>query len=321
MKSPLSYLTSWFAPLLVRFNVYLRATKGLFDASVVLLLVTACTSSAIAMILGHLTDLGFYQGQQWAVFAGPVMLLGVSLFSAVSSVGSMVVMARMSQNVLVTLRNSFFSRAPQYQMFSIGRMSAKFVNKDTIALSGATESFMVLVRDSMLAVALLAVPFRHNWQLMLMTVFLVPASPFVLRSISLRRRLIVNASQDNVGAMHSRVEESYGVLKLVKAACSCDRDGRHFAPVKRRWHVLHAAKLLSPLSPTPIGSWCLTTVWCMSREHKRSYSSAPQDFFTSFTNYRQPGGHTPDGRLFFLLPYPGRSCAFVSSSGGGAHAS
>ena len=321
MKSPLSYLTSWFAPLLVRFNVYLRATKGLFDASVVLLLVTACTSSAIAMILGHLTDLGFYQGQQWAVFAGPVMLLGVSLFSAVSSVGSMVVMVRMSQNVLVTLRNSFFSRAPQYQMFSIGRMSAKFVNKDTIALSGATESFMVLVRDSMLAVALLAVPFRHNWQLMLMTVFLVPASPFVLRSISLRRRLIVNASQDNVGAMHSRVEESYGVLKLVKAACSCDRDGRHFAPVKRRWHVLHAAKLLSPLSPTPIGSWCLTTVWCMSREHKRSYSSAPQDFFTSFTNYRQPGGHTPDDRLFFLLPYPGRSCAFVSSSGGGAHAS
>lgn len=153
-------------------------------------------------------------------------------FSAVSSVSSMVVMARMSQNVLVTLRNSFFSRAPQYQMFSIGRMSVKFVNKDTIALSGATESFMVLVRDSMLAVALLAVTFWHNWQLMLMTVFLVAASPFVLRSISLRRRLIVKASQDNVGAMHSRVEESYGAQKLVQAACSCDSDGRHFAPVK-----------------------------------------------------------------------------------------
>ena len=111
-------------------------------------------------------------------------------------------------------------------------MSVKFVNKDTSALSGATESFMVLVRDSMLAVALLAVTFWRNWQLMLMTVFLVAASPFVLRSISLRRRLIVNASQDNVGAMHSRVEESYGAQKLVKAACSCDSDGRHFAPVK-----------------------------------------------------------------------------------------
>lgn len=144
MRSPLSYLTFWFVPLLVRFNVYLGATKGLFDASVVLLLVTACTSSAIAMILGHLTDLGFCQGQRWAVFAGPVMLLGVSLFSAVSSVSSMVVMARMS----------------------------------------------------------------------------------------LRRRLIVKASQDNVGAMHSRVEESYGAQKLVQAACSCDSDGRHFAPVK-----------------------------------------------------------------------------------------
>ena len=75
---------------------------GSHQGAVRLLLVTACTSSAIAMILGHLTDLGFCQGQRWAVFAGPVMLLGVSLFSAVSSVSSMVVMARMSQNVLVT---------------------------------------------------------------------------------------------------------------------------------------------------------------------------------------------------------------------------
>lgn len=213
MRSPLSYLTFWFVPLLVRFNVYLGATKGLFDASVVLLLVTACTSSAIAMILGHLTDLGFCQGQRWAV-----LQYGRDGADEPKRIGN-------AQELV-------FSRAPQYQMFSIGRMSVKFVNKDTIALSGATESFMVLVRDSMLAVALLAVTFWHNWQLMLMTVFLVAASPFVLRSISLRRRLIVKASQDNVGAMHSRVEESYGAQKLVQAACSCDSDGRHFAPVK-----------------------------------------------------------------------------------------
>lgn len=229
MRSPFSYLTSWFVTLSVRFNVYLGATKGLFDASVVLLLVTACTSSAIAMILRYLTDLGFYQGQRWAVFAGPVMLLGVSLFSAVSSVSSMVVMARMSQNVLVTLRNSFFSRAPQYQMFSIGRMSVKFVNKDSIALSGATESFMVLVRDSMLAVALLAVPFWHNWQLMLMTVFLVLRAALDQPPEAFDRQC---KSRQRGCAMHSRVEESYGAQKLVKAACSSDSDGRHFAPVK-----------------------------------------------------------------------------------------
>lgn len=73
MSREISAFLSYFLvrpPLLVRFNVYLGATKGLFDASVVLLLVTACTSSAIAMIMGHLTDLGFYQEQRWAVFAG-----------------------------------------------------------------------------------------------------------------------------------------------------------------------------------------------------------------------------------------------------------
>ena len=38
--------------------------QGAVRSSVVLLLVTACTSSAIAMILRYLTDLGFYQGQR-----------------------------------------------------------------------------------------------------------------------------------------------------------------------------------------------------------------------------------------------------------------
>lgn len=229
MRSPFSYLTSWFVTLSVRFNVYLGATKGLFDASVVLLLVTACTSSAIAMILRYLTDLGFYQGQRWAVFAGPVMLLGVSLFSAVSSVSSMVVMARMSQNVLVTLRNSFFSRAPQYQMFSIGRMSVKFVNKDSIALSGATESFMVLVRDSMLAVALLAVPFLAQ---------LAAHADDCLFSTGVALRAALDQPPEAFDRQCKSRQRgcdaltSYGAQKLVKAACSSDSDGRHFAPVK-----------------------------------------------------------------------------------------
>lgn len=98
MRSPLSYLTFWFVPLLVRFNVYLGATKGLF-----------CVH-----FLGDRHDFG--ASHRSRVLSRTAMgrvrgagdAFGRFSFSAVSSVSSMVVMARMSQNVLVTLRNSFF---------------------------------------------------------------------------------------------------------------------------------------------------------------------------------------------------------------------
>lgn len=257
MRSPFSFLTSRFDPHLVRLFAYLGAYKGMLAAVVVMLLVTACTSSAIAMILGQLTDLGFYQGQRWAVFAGPAALLGVSLVSAASSVGSTVVMARVSQNVLVTLRTALFARilrwpAAQYQTLSTGQVSAKFVNEATIALSGATESFMVLVRDSMQIVALLAVLFWHNWQLTLVTFLLAPALALVLRSISRRMRLIVKASQDNVGAMLSRVEESYGAQKLVKAAGGYDREDTRFAAVNDRSRSLALSTVKMQSLATPV---------------------------------------------------------------------
>lgn len=126
----------------------------------------------------------------------------------------------------------------------------------------------------------------------------------MLCSISLRRRLIVKASQDNVGAMHSRVEESYGAQKLVQAACSCDSDGRHFAPVKAALARLARGKT----TVTTIADTDWIVVLDNGVVHEQVTQAEllvrPQDFFTSFTNYRQPGGHTPDGRLFFFYRIP-----------------
>lgn len=58
--------------------------------------------------LGKLTDVSFYQGGSWLVFALPAALIAVTLVFAISTVLSAYIMSQISQSVLVTLRKNFF---------------------------------------------------------------------------------------------------------------------------------------------------------------------------------------------------------------------
>ena len=126
---------------LVRLYKYFLPYKGKIAIASIFLIATALTSSATATLLGKLTDVSFYQGGSWLVFALPAALIAVTLVFAISTVLSAYIMSQVSQSVLVTLRKELFNSVlhwpeSQYQKVSTGLISSKFVNESTIALSG-----------------------------------------------------------------------------------------------------------------------------------------------------------------------------------------
>ena len=240
---------------LIRLFRMLLPYKGLIALACIFLIGAASMSSLTATLLGKLTDLGFYQEEKWVIFAAPAALIGVSLLFAVSTVMSSILMAKVSQSVLVTLRIELFERmlhwpAEAYQQFSTGTVSSKFVNEANIALSGATNSIIVLVRDIVQVIALLAVLFWHNWQLTLVAFVIAPGLALILRAISRRMRMIVKRSQEALAAMISRVQESYGAARIVKVAGTYDFEDERFAQINGRIRSL-AMKTMQSLS-TPL---------------------------------------------------------------------
>lgn len=223
-------------PALVRLFGYLKPYKWKLVLASIFLLGSASTSSLTATLLGKLTDLGFYQGEKWIIYAAPAALLGVSLLFAVCSVCSSYVMTDISQSVLIRIREEMFKsilRWPSqaYQDSTTGRVSSKFVNEAAVALGGATESLSTLVRDSIQVLALLCVLFYYNWELTLVTFLIAPGLVFILRKISRRVRKIVNENQETLGRMISRVQETYEAEKLVKISDTYDFEDRRFDAV------------------------------------------------------------------------------------------
>ena len=244
-------------PDLRRLYRYFLPHKWRLAVAVVFLMGSASMSSVTATLLGKMTDIGFYHQEGWNIYAAPLALIGVTLGFAICTVISTVLMAKVSQAVLVKLRMQLFESIlhwpdAEYQRNTTGRISSKFVNEATMALSGAAQSFIVLVRDSIQVVALLSVLFWHDWQLTLVTFVIIPGLALTLRTISRRIRKIVRESQETLGKMISRVQETYEAERLVKVSNTYDFEEKRFAEVNEHIFKLTLKNIKMTAVTTPV---------------------------------------------------------------------
>lgn len=246
-----------FDPDLLRVYRYLLPHKWRIALGAVFMAGEASMSSLTATLLGKLTDLGFYQQEPWVIAGAPAALIGVTLLFAFCTVASSWVMAKVSQTVLITLRTELYDRimawpAERYQANPTGVICSKFVNEANVALSGATSSLIVLIRDSLQIIALLCLLFWQNWKLTLVAFVVGPLIVLTLKLIAKRIRLIVKRSQETVGLMLSRVQEAYEAQRVVKVTGSYAFEESRFEKVNRTMRRTALDRIKTESLATPI---------------------------------------------------------------------
>ena len=246
-----------FDPDLLRVYRYLLPHKWRIALGAVFMAGEASMSSLTATLLGKLTDLGFYQQEPWVIAGAPAALIGVTLLFAFCTVASSWVMAKVSQTVLITLRTELYDRimawpAERYQANPTGVICSKFVNEANVALSGATSSLIVLIRDSLQIIALLCLLFWQNWKLTLVAFVVGPLIVLTLKLIAKRIRVIVKRSQETVGLMLSRVQEAYEAQRVVKVTGSYAFEEEHFEKVNRTIRRTALDRIKTESLATPI---------------------------------------------------------------------
>lgn len=185
------------------------------------MVIVAGTTAVTSKLLGMLTEQGFYEQDTSMIVIAPVALIVITLLYAVALVMSSYLLTKVSQSMLVTLRGQLFSRMLRwpmqtYQQYSSGTVSSKFINEANMALSGAAQSAMVLVRDSLQVLALFGLLLWQNWQLTLVTCIVGPLAAFFLGIVRRKTRKIVKENQTAVANTLSCVQESYRAQRLIK---------------------------------------------------------------------------------------------------------
>lgn len=219
--SLITRLKSKLNPSLLRLVTYLKPHRGKIAMSIVFMIGAGAASSLIAMLLGKLTDVGFYDQEAWIVVAAPIALIFISVLHGWSMFMSNYLLGKTSQAVLVKLRGEIFHKilrwpAATYQKNSTGNITSKFIFEANVALSNASKSCIILVRDSVQVVALTCVLVWNNWMLAIVSLIIAPMIFKLLRYISKRMKTIMETCQASFASVLERVKEVYEGHRLVK---------------------------------------------------------------------------------------------------------
>ncbi len=217
----LQRLKSKLNPSLLRLVGYLKPHKGKLLLSVIFMIGAGAASSLIAKLLGMLTDVGFYDQEAWIITAAPIALILISVLHGGSMFMSNYLLGKTSQSVLVKLRGEIFHKllrwpAEAYQKNSTGNVTSKFIFEANVALSNASKSCIILVRDSVQVLALTCVLVWNNWMLAIVSLVIAPMIIMLLRWINRRMKKIMETCQASFASILERVKEIYEGHRLIK---------------------------------------------------------------------------------------------------------
>ena len=225
--------------------------------AVVALAVTAGSSSLIALLLGKLTDMGFYDHNPMVIYWAPAALLGIALLHGGSTFASGYLLQLVSQSVMIDLRtmmmrNVLYWPESVFQKYSTGKIISKFLYEASNALSGASGLLTLIIRDVLQIIALLALLIWQDWKLTAVTLVMAPLIALILRWVSRRMRQYTRQMQDTIGEMSSTLFQVFDAHKVVKVHQSQKLELRHFENVSKDFLRLNMKQQMVSGAGTPL---------------------------------------------------------------------
>lgn len=227
-------------------------------AAAILLSVSAATQPTLAVIMKPLLDEGFGGSQPSLIWSIPLAVVGLVLLRGICTFGSSYVLAWIANNMLLGIRREMFERLlglpdEEFRRGDTGRLLNRFTIDANNVTNLATEVITVLVRETLIVIALLAVLLYMSWQLTLIVVVMLPASVLVSR-IFIKRLRRINRDTISMNAELTRVVgEAIDGQRVVKLFDGYERESGRFQYVNGRlrrfaMRAVSADAAMSPLT-------------------------------------------------------------------------
>ncbi len=221
-------------------------------------MVAAVTEPAVPALIKALLDRGFGPSRGYALWMVPVVVIGLFALRGVGTFVAHYSLAWIANRALVSIRTAMFARLMNATPDLFTRQSSSSLTNTLVyeAQQGANQlviAFLVMVRDSLTAMALLTYLMWLNWALTLSVLVLGPAVAFVMRTVSRRMQRLTIDAQRATDELAYVVEENVLAWKLVRLHDATPGQNQRFNAQSLRLRGLSvkavaAAALSSPLT-------------------------------------------------------------------------
>lgn len=229
---------------------YVKPYRGIFALAILAMIIMAITEPVLPALLQPLLDDGFVAQESHIIQLIPLLLIVLMLVRGSAMLASSVGMAWIANRLVMDLRSEMFHKilrlpTSTFDDTSAGVLLSKVTYDVNRVMAAATDALVIIVRDSLAVIGLLAWMFYLNWQLSLIIFTVVPIIILVVRTVSHRLRRINTTLQDSMGELTRVLEESIAGHKLVKVFGGQQYEQRRFQQVSNHVRQLEVKNQLT----------------------------------------------------------------------------
>jgi subfamily B ATP-binding cassette protein MsbA len=236
---------------------YVRPYKRMFLLAILGMVLTAAVEPLFPALLKPLLDGGEKIADPGQFWFYPFAVVGIFLLRGALSFVTGYALSWVSFRVVMDMRLAMFDRLVRlptryYEDHSSGILISKVAWDVTGVSQAATSVLTVLVRDSLMMVALLGWMFWLNWKLSLVSLILAPILAWAVARLSRRLRGLSRQAQHAMGDITHVLEETIECQKVVKIFGGEDYEAQRFTKVNaaqrnNAMRMTVVSKLIDPL--------------------------------------------------------------------------
>ena len=212
---------------------FLKPYLGLVMLDLVLMIGLVAADLSIPRLIQTLVDIGIRQRDMAAITNISLAMVGVTLFSALCTVGSVLVAVRVSQRATADIRRRLFV---QIQSFSFGNFdrlqTGQLLTRLTSDISQVgqllLQTLRMFIRAPLMILGSVILLMATNWQIALIILTLMTLATIVFMLYANKAQPLFMQVQKKLGRLNTIFQENLAGVRIVKSFVRADHENARF---------------------------------------------------------------------------------------------
>jgi ATP-binding cassette subfamily B protein len=218
---------------LSRLVAFLKPYLGSITLSMVLLVCLVITDLSIPRLIQTLIDSGIRQRDMNIILNISLIMLGLTLLSALLTVSSMLIAVRVSNKVAADIRRATFVHTQSFSFGNLDRLqTGQLLTRMTSDITQIGQlifqTMRSFVRAPLMILGSLVLLAITNWQVALMMAVLMPAAIGVFFLYAAKAQPLFMQVQKKLSRLNTILQENLAGVRLIKAFVRADHESNRF---------------------------------------------------------------------------------------------
>ena len=205
----------------LRLLTYVKPYWRVFAVAIIGMVCAALAEAGIPVLLKPLLDESFVYKNTDAIQQTIIFLILLFLFRGLANFTAQVANSWVAHKVVYDLRCQMFDHLMRasisfYDNHASGTLISKITYNTNQVISAITTALIILVKDSLTVIALLAWMFYLDWQLSLIFLIIGPIIGLIVKVISVRLRVLSRSIQRSMGELTTTLGEATKSTEVIK---------------------------------------------------------------------------------------------------------